>query len=163
MNLDDALRRASKGVVFDTNVLLAFIVGCWDISKLSTFKRTMAFVPRDLELMGAILAGCGGKLSVTPAILAETCNLCDGLNTSNNQGLFKIIVELVEFANDRRKESRLLCKSPSFLRLGFADASVIDCSISGSLLITDDLKCYLDAQRQGGLVINFNHVRNWGV
>jgi hypothetical protein len=101
MNIDDAVRRTTKGVIFDTPVLLAFIVGCWDISKPSTFKRTMAFGPGDLELMGAILAGCGGKLSITPAILAEACNLCD------------------------------------------------------------DLKCYLEAQRQGGLVINFNHVRSW--
>lgn len=154
------LAKSKKPVVFDTNVFIAFIVGNWNASLLGRCKRTEGYRPEDFTKMMALVAASGGRLGVTPAILTEACNLCDNLNSANDNQVFQLLREIVATASERRKESILLCDHPSFLRLGYADASVIDFAVSGAVLVTDDLQCYLEASRLGGVVINFNHLRS---
>jgi hypothetical protein len=41
--LDLAIRYATNGVILDTNVFLVFLVGLWNPSEISKYKRTAAY------------------------------------------------------------------------------------------------------------------------
>ena len=160
------LARSAKGIILDTNVLLAYIVGNWNVDLLSDFKRTASYSPDDLGLLNWLVDKAGGRLNVTPGILAELCNLSDSLNKRYENEIFLRIGSFVKTAKDRRTESTKLCDHPAFPRLGFADISVIDCCVSGAVLVTDDVDCYVAAvnvlegtKSRRGHVYNFNHLR----
>lgn len=151
--------RTTRGVLFDTNIFLAYLVGCWDIRQVNRFPRISDYDEDDIRLLQSLILTIG-EITITPGVLTEVCNLSDKLNRQYDYGFFQIVRELSERAIDRRKESSLVCNNPSFLRLGFADAGIIECSTSGSLVVTDDLDCYREGLRQNGLIININHVRS---
>ena len=157
--LEYVIRRATKGVIFDTNVLLVFLVGLWNVKKISRFKRTSAYNEKDFELLLAI-AQTVGKLVTTPHILTETCNLCDTYNRQHGNEIYGGIVNLVNNVVERRQEAVRLTSDPLFLTFGLADMSLIDASRHHHLVVTDEASCYAAISNMGGLVVNLNHFRS---
>jgi hypothetical protein len=156
--LQHAMRSATKGVIFDTNVLIVFLVGLWNPTEIPRFKRTSAYSENDFILLLDI-AKSVGKIVTTPHILTEACNLCDTLNRQHGNQVYGIIAAILEDASERRQEAVRLTTNPLFMDFGLADMSLIDASTRRHLIVTDDVRCYVAISNIGGLVINVNHLR----
>ena len=160
MDVHAMIRRARRGLVFDSNVLLAYLVGLWDPDHINSYKRTETYTIEDFVLLRTLVE-CSSGLVVTPAIITEICNLTDSLNRNYDCKVFTVFREsIISKCRERRKESLLIAETDAFIRLGFADAGLVDCARSGFLLVTDDVDCYLEACRVGGIALNLNHIRH---
>lgn len=153
------LSRAERGIMFDTNVLLVYLVGIFDVKLVSRFKKTAAYSSEDFSLLqGMVLLGRG--LVVTPHVLAETCNHIDKATQPYRNDLYTVLQAFIEATSERRQEARRLSSYHSFPRVGISDISLLDASLKSHLIVTDDSGCYTAIEEVGGLVINFNHLRS---
>jgi hypothetical protein len=155
---EHALRRATQGVIFDTNVMLAYLVGLWKPEEIPRFKRTAAYSKADFHLLCsvALRATC---LVTTPHILTEVCNLADTLNKQHGGSLYQRLAGLLSNARERRQEAVHLMDHPLFCRFGIADISLIEASRKQHLVITDDAALYAAIAHASGLAFNLNHLR----
>ena len=155
-----AVRYATKGVIFDTNVLLAYLIGLWDIEELARFKRTSAYGQDDFRLLAAVAEKIG-KLVTTPHVLTEACNLSDTFNKNHGFKIYGMIAELLKQTTikERRQESVHLVKDALFEKFGLADMSLVDASRRHHMIVTDDAACYAAIKNTGGCVLNINHLR----
>jgi hypothetical protein len=156
--LEWALRCATSGVIFDTNLLLMFLVGLWNPRRISTYKRTAAYSEEDHALLLQMVQRTG-MLVTTPHILTEVCNLADTLNRENHLQVYGALAALQATARERRQEATRLMQHPLFTFFGIADSSLIDASLKGHLVVTDEAACYAAILRCGGLGLNLNHLR----
>ena len=157
--LELARRRATSGVILDTNVFLVFLVGSWNPTEIPKSKRTSAYTAEDYELLLAIVTKVG-KLVTTPHILTEVCNLADTLNRKYNYALYQQLADIQTsfYAYERRQEATRLMANPLFKSFGIADTSLIDAS-KCHLVVTDEAACHNVISKAGGRVINLNHLR----
>jgi hypothetical protein len=156
--LEEMIRLAKNGVIFDTNLFLVYLVGQWSINEIHKFKRTCTYNVNDFLFLKAIEKRVG-KLVTTPHILTEACNHCDTLNKANHNQVFAMISDIISIASERSKQASLLTKDPLFNKLGLADMSLIDASMHHHLIVTDDAPCYAAIENAGGLGLNINHLR----
>ncbi len=157
-----SLQAARQGTILDTNLLLLFLIGCWNAQKIADFERTSDYSMEDFRLLRKLLDQ-SKQLVTTPHILTEVCNLTESLNKNNDYKLFKILAGIQSYAKERRQEAAYLMGEnfhKPFLRLGIADTSLLDASVKGHLILTDDAACATSIYQAGGLVLNINHLRS---
>lgn len=157
--LEYMMRCATKGVIFDTNVLLVFLVGLWNVEEIPRFKRTAAYSKDDFNLLLNI-ATIVGKVVTTPHILTETCNLYGTLNKQHGKQVYTVLATMLQSVFERRQEAIRLTIDPLFATFGLADMSLIDASRRHHLVVTDDIACHQAIISTGGLGINVNHLRS---
>lgn len=147
-----------KGALFDTNLLVLFLVGAVNRQRIPKFKRTQSFTTEDFDLLTRLIAWFG-KLIATPHVLSQASDLTDlrDKELAEVRRKFKLIVDQAEESYD---ESRALVADPIFERLGLADAAIATVCSRGVLVVTADLDLYTAVQSRGADALNFNHVRH---
>ena len=75
-------RYQQSGILIDTNILLLYFVGSYDIQQISRFKRTKKFVVEDYKLLTRIWNSFK-KIVTTPHILTEVSNWGKDLRPKN--------------------------------------------------------------------------------
>jgi hypothetical protein len=153
------LRSARRGIIFDTNVLLVYLVGLWNPAAIGDFKKTSGYTLNDFELL-CRLASAGRKFVITPHCLTEVCNHTDVLNRKYRSNFFQFLRDLIQHLSERRPESKVVAKTLPFENLGLADATLVDASQKSYAIVTDELGCFLAISRVHGLCINLNHLRS---
>src|SRR4051794_35937703 len=83
-------KHARTGVVVDTNVLLLYLVGRFDRSRITTFKNTNQYVDDDFRL-AEVLIGSFARIIVTPNILTEVSNLAGQLGEPARSKLLEFV------------------------------------------------------------------------
>jgi len=151
--------RARNGVILDTNVFLAFLVGTWNPAYIEQFDRTASYTEDDLEAVTLIVSGVR-RFVTTPHILTEVCNLTNRINREFDLAIYRLLAELQAGSKERRIESQNLMRNRLFFRLGLADMSLIEAATKDHLVVTDDLECHDAIVASGGLAININHIRS---
>lgn len=126
-----------KGVLIDTNILLLYIVGLFDISLIRDFKRTANFSEDDFDIVSNFLRLFNKKI-VTPHILTEVSDFID--NRQELQALLKFFIE--KESEEKFSESPLVVKRKEFIIFGLADTATIETAKSGYLIFTDDNPLY---------------------
>ena len=161
--LDDVIsRHRQTGIVVDTNVLLLYLIGSFDRSRISTFKNTSRYVPEDYDTISLIL-GMFDKLIATPNILTEFSNLSGQLGNPTRTEFFRFVAEGVfQFIDERYVRSRDVVKGTEFTRLGLTDIGIALLADTKIPVLTDDFDLYVLLSKRGVDVINFNHVRPFG-
>ncbi len=144
--MNDNLRRLlqkyrKKGLLIDTNLLLLYIVGSFNIELIREFKRTSHFTTDDFYLVSDFLELFDSKIT-TPHILTEVSNLIG--NKPNLCALLKIYISDAE---EKTLESIKIVQNNTFINFGLTDTAIIDISKDSYLVITDDKPLY-------GLLIN---------
>lgn len=157
-----SIQKARRGIILDTNLLMVYLIGRWNVRKIPEFDRTKAYDMDDFRLIVALLKHTK-QLVTTPHILTEVCNLTDTINRKHKQLLFGTLAKIQLRAKERRQEATYLMgdrfQNP-FRRLGIADTSLLDASLKGHLVLTDDAGCMVSIYQAGGLVLNINHLRS---
>lgn len=137
------IRRGQKGIILDTNLLLVYLVGNWDLGKVGSAARTDDYTADDYYTLCNLIEQFG-KLVVTPHILTEVCDLAEKDNLSYNGVLFEHLMELCCDLRERRQESVRVMKAHDrvpYRVVGLADAALVEASVKGYFVVTNDRKC----------------------
>lgn len=149
----------ANGLLIDTNLLVLYVVGKTNKTRITSFKRTETYTLEDFELLEK-LAAHFSRLLTTPHVLTEVSDLAT-LHGQELAALRARMNDLVRAMKEFYDESRLVAADTSFARLGLADAAVVLASRHGFLVRTDDVKLCLTLQARGVDAVNFNHVRTY--
>jgi hypothetical protein len=146
-------------ILIDTNLLVLFIVGTVSREYISKHKRLTQFIPEDYDALLEIL-NQASSLVVTPNTLTETSNLVAYIYEPARTEIFIIFQH---FLNNRREiyiPSATVSARQEFIRLGLADAAMLEALSKDMLLLTTDLDLYLVALSLGFSAVNFNQIRD---
>lgn len=154
-------KHRAKGVLIDANLLILYLVGSTNKSRIPIFKRTQVYAIEDFELLERLIAYLGNVIT-TPHVLTEVSNLASlhgSELTAFRQRFKSAVADMKEFCD----ASREVVSDRSFQRLGLTDAAIAMISQRNHLVLTDDLTLEMTLHQRGVDAINFNHIRvsNW--
>ena len=146
------------GVLIDTNLLLLYVIGTYDATKIARFDKTCDFPSDTFELLDRILNRFD-KVITTPYILAEVSNWAAQFPSLEKNKLhpqlFDKFATLIEGLEERYETSMAIAKNDAFCRLGLADASIVSLGNKYLVLTIDGpLTGYLRNNRVDAVNIN---------
>lgn len=99
-------------------------------------------------------------ITITPNILTEICNISDKFNKESNFRFFRYLEEFLHIQNEHIEHSKetIVNNNKCYIKLGIADASVLNLARRNKLVLTDDLDLYHFLISQGLYAINYNHL-----
>ena len=138
----------------DSNLLVLLAVGAVDRSQVGRHRRARNFAPEDYDRLMAIVAALE-RVLVTPNTLTEASNLLQ----SGSDPRFLIALRLIVAESEEIVvASAAAAGNNAFLRLGLADAVLLEAVSKTRPLLTTDLDLYLAAAaREADAAFNFTH------
>ena len=156
---------ASSGVLLDTNILLAYVVGRFNAEKVERFKRTNTFTKKDFYFLTQFVHRFH-RIVTTPHVLTEVSNLAAHLKEPDRKACFASFREELSALHEITHSAISIARNNSiFERLGITDAAIPAAAEQKYLVLTDDLLLYRSLWDNGVEAINFNHIRlfGWGL
>ena len=148
-----------KGILIDTNILLLYLVGRVNRERISKFKRTKEFIPKDYDLLLQILKGFQ-KIVATPNVLSEINSLANQLGEPERSQCLLLFVNLISQISEEYVESNIIARHDVFYRFGLTDCGIMLLAKDKYLVLTDDLKLHLHLMAIGIDTVNFNNLRS---
>jgi hypothetical protein len=150
---------ALKGILIDSNILLVWTIGSFSLALIRDFKRTAAYTLRDFNLIHNLL-GRFKRVVTMPGIITEVSNLSGQLAGNIRERFWKFYgTQIGEFEEFFQKGATISSEG-LFNKLGYTDTGIILAARSGHLVLTDDLRLYVELSKAELPVINFTHIRN---
>jgi hypothetical protein len=145
-----------KRVLLDSNLLLLFLIGSYERSRIARFKRTSGFSERDFDILAGLMTAFRHMVT-TPHVLTEVSNLANALpenlkpSWSEHFALRTAsLIELFEPAAEVMREE-------SFLPFGLTDAA-IHRAATDTLILTEDFRLSGFLNLRGVAVLNFKEL-----
>ena len=156
------VKYSNKGILVDTNVLLLYLIGNFDVKFITNFKRTSSYTQEDFFVLNKFIK-CFKRRLTTPNILTEVSNLSPNCNNLRWRGYFENFKNEIEIVDEKYFQSNNLSKMDEFSFLGLTDSSIIKIAQQKYLVLTDDLPLYDRLQKQKLDAVNFIHIKtaNW--
>jgi hypothetical protein len=156
--MNDNLRRLvqkyrKRGLLIDTNLLLLYIIGSFNIELIREFRRTSHFTIDDFYLISDFIELFESKIT-TPHILTEVSNLIG--NKPNLKALLKIYISN---SDEKSQESIKVVQNDAFIKFGITDAAIIEVSKNSHLVMTDDNPFYGLLVNKGMDTVNLDELR----
>ena len=150
----------SKGVIFDTELLLVVCIGIKDQNSISRNKRTSSYDKTDFNNFINILR-FAGKRFVSPQILGELTNFVDDLTEPLRSEVLTIVKELCNGQEEIYVEKEILLKNRYwFFKTGFSDTSLLQiCKDEKCVLFSSDFKLTGLANKAGLTAINYRNLQ----
>lgn len=154
------LRPRSKGILLDTNLLIALIVDSLGKGELERCSRTSQFSTKDVAELSRIVELFGWRCT-TPHVLAEASNLLGQLNGDKSIKARTRLAAYVRNAKEVHVSAAEIVKTPVYCKLGLTDAGLVmlarqeDCAV-----FTADLPLYHYASNLKIEIVNFNHLKD---
>jgi len=150
----------SKGIIIDTEIMLVYIVGSYDINYISKFKRTHPkYNPDDYKSISKVLS-CFRKKIVTPHILAELSNLSFQAREEKREDYFKAFSGLLKRTSEDYIDKDTVLTLPLLSKIGVTDLGIIEAAKKFDYLVfTDDFPMTGLARKKGIDVLNLNDIR----
>jgi len=149
----------SKGIIVDTNLLLLFLIGIYDINYIQSFKRTSKYNKEDYEIVNRIINSFS-KIIVTPHIIAEFSNLSFQLPEKLLENYFKSIFAHLNNIDEIYIPKNVILGNQILFKIGFTDLSIIELSKNKThLVFTDDLPLTGYLNKFDCDLINLNYIR----
>ncbi|MBE3088928.1 MAG: hypothetical protein IMZ41_01475, partial [Actinobacteria bacterium] len=84
-----------KGIIVDTNIMLLFLVGCYDINYIEQFKRTMIYTKEEYYFVRELLT-CyyKSKIFTSPHILTELSNFSLNIQKDRINKYFDFFIKI---------------------------------------------------------------------
>jgi hypothetical protein len=145
------------GVLFDTNVLLLFLMMEVDPSYVMQWKRTRQFTDRHMQALADILRS-QPRMTTTPHILTEVTNLADSLPAKAQSRFMATVATYAKRARERWRSAALLASDETFVRLGLADIGQLHLPRRGRpTVVTVDGPLYVELEKRRLPALNLNH------
>jgi rRNA-processing protein FCF1 len=155
-------RYKSKGILIDTNVLLLYFVGMYDVRRIESFKRltvrNKAFTIKDFELLLSIF-NYFDEVVTTPNILTEVSNLSTALTEDEKPVYYQVFAKLVSTLAEQYVSSSRVCSLKHFSKFYLTDSGILDVVKGRYLALTADLPLFAYLGSQGIDVISFDQLR----
>lgn len=149
---------SQSGLLLDTNILLLYVIGTYDPSRIESFKRTNVFVQKDFTLLCSLLERFR-KIISTPHILTEVSNLSGQIGDAAKSDVFARLSDFVSENEEQYTAATSICEAPGFARFGITDTAISLIAKDRFLVLTEDFSLYSVLSKRGVDVINFNHIR----
>lgn len=153
--------RTARGVLFDTNMLLLFIVGNASPELLPRCGRTKALEAEDFQLLVGPMAQVPetATLAFTPHVAAETWNLLENSVPSEPDldRIAEFYASYVTSSKEGRPEARHLVRHSKFRRLGLTDTGVLRLARKKTVVVTADVDLTVALNEAKCPVLNFTH------
>lgn len=137
----------------DTNLLVLFVVGNVDSSRIPRHNRTRAYTVDDFKKLSRMLADVK-QILVTPNILTETNNLLDG-----DERMAEMLRKLIctSYIKEIYVKSRMVVERDEFRRLGLTDCGLLEVITPETPLLSDDFDLTRTALKLNShMAISFN-------
>ena len=149
-----------KGLLLDTNLLVLYLIGMYDPSRIVQNKRTNTYTIEDFDLLRSFMS-LFRQFITTPNILTEVSNLLEGVSYQYGPVLTelpKLIKNFIELQEP--SYSIMTVRNKVFIKFGLSDA--VSCAIAEQnyLVLTDDLNLCYYLQNNQFDALNFNHLRS---
>lgn len=148
----------AEALILDTNLLVLFVVGTASRENIGRHKKLTQFTPDDFDALVSLVNNATA-VYVTPHTLTETSNLASYIAEPARSAISEVLRAIARTSEERSVPSATASQNPAFIRLGLADAAVIESLTSEAVVLTTDLDLYLAALAQGKQAVNFNHLR----
>lgn len=150
------IKYKNKGLIIDTNIFLLLLVGSYDKTKISEFKKTQKYTSQDYEYLIKFLKHF--TLLTTPNILSEVTNHSETFNKKTKGKLFEIL-KTITYASIENYVSSYEVMNNVYFKFGLTDSTIESLS-DEYLVLTDDFPLYGYLASKSKYVINFNHLRS---
>jgi hypothetical protein len=147
------------GILLDTNLLLLYLIGLYDLNFIRQFKRTCMYDKNDFIWMHKFLTRFD-NIFITPQVLGEVWNFAEKIHGKRLNAFIETAIKNLLVVTENYVEKNILLQEDSFFYVGVTDTSII-CSAKklNCLVITDDLRAYSYYVANGVDTININHLR----
>ena len=146
-------------LLIDTNLLVLFVVGTAAKEYIAKHKKLSAFTVEDYDMLLRIVSGASEVL-VTPNTLTETSNLAAYIGEPARSKVLDVLRTVSATSCERYVPSSAAAQRSEFIRLGLADAALLELSAKDVTLLTTDFGLYNAALAKGAKAFNFNHLRD---
>jgi len=147
-------------LLIDTNLLVLFVVGTASKEYITKHKKLTEFTVEDYDRLVKIIARASEVL-VTPNTLTETSNLAAYINEPARSKVLNVLRTVIASASQERYvPSSIAAERKEFIRLGLADAVLLEIAAKDVTLLTTDFDLYNTALAKGAQALNFNHLRD---
>ncbi len=153
-------RYYSSGIIVDTNILLLYFIGEYDINFIPRFKRTIQFTIEDYELLTLILRRFK-RILTTPNILTEVSSLANSLKMNIKPHFFDSFSKNISMLDETYLDSKSLSKQDEFIKFGLTDIGIHQLANKKYLVLTDDFTLAQYLKKHDVPVVNFNHIRTY--
>lgn len=146
------------GLLLDTNLLVLFIMGAYDPTRIPQNKRTNTYTSSDFNLLLNFMS-LFQRFVTTPNILTEVSNLLEGVAYQKGPVL-AILPDLVEDFIEMYEPSQALMTThnKAFSKFGLSDAATCAMAEQDYLILTDDLNLCYYLQNNKFDALNFNNL-----
>lgn len=148
-----------EGVILDTNLLLLYLIGSYDVDYICQFKRTCMYDVNDFRWLRNFIHNFDSVI-VTPQVLGELWNFVEKIRKDRFSRFLDVTIPRLIGLCEHYIEKELIIEETCFRYVGVTDTSLI-CSGKQRkcLVITDDLRSYSYYLSNGVEAININHLR----
>jgi hypothetical protein len=147
-----------RSVILDTNVLLLWLVGQLEPSKIGAHRRLSEFSLQDLSNLNKLLEEFHYHLTL-PQILTETSNLIGAGSQVICRGATEALALYCNRIVEHYRPSTEVVSSPVYLRLGLTDCAITMAAERGATVVTIDHGLYGQLLKDGLGAINLLHNR----
>lgn len=119
------VKYASKGIIIDTNILLAYLVGTYDLDFMCVWKRTKMYDCDDYEFIKKVLSQFSRRI-VTAHILAELSNHSKGIKGQRSRGYFEVFREHFRNVDEKHIPKERILDCPSLPEFGVTDLGIVE-------------------------------------
>lgn len=152
-------RFRQKGLVFDSNLLLLYLVGLHDPGLIGDgkYNRLSKYVLEDFQILVRFRA-LFSRAATTPHILTELSNLANDFPESIKIKCFASFQTSFAQLDELHLPSRQAVQRPEFRFLGLTDCILAELT-PNFLVVSDDARLVNNLLQSGLESLNFNHLR----
>jgi hypothetical protein len=146
------------GVLVDTNLMLLYFIGAFDVEFIPRFKRTQNFSQQDYMLLTLFLSEFS-VIATTPNILTEINSFANQIEGRLKKDYYVRFADEILKLEEIYLSSKIIARLPEFRQFGLTDAGILNAARNKYLVLTDDLKLSTYANGFGVEAMNFYHLR----
>lgn len=131
-----------KGIIVDSNVMLLFLVGCYDINYINMFKRTMKYTTEEYYFIRDLLTTYyyKDKIYTSPHILTELSNLSK-IEGGRRNKYFNFFVKILSNTCEIHIGKNKILEFKELPKFGITDIGIYKIAKKNNLLVlTDDFR-----------------------
>ena len=148
-----------NGLFIDANLLVLLVVGSVGQDLIQKHRRLRSFTVEDYDRLLGLIRRVD-RVFVTPNTLTETSNLLAQHRDPERSRFFDRFRLIIEKSEEFVVTSAVAATNSAFVRLGLADAVLLEAVTVETPLVTVDFDLYMAALAKGpDTAVNFTHLQ----
>lgn len=135
-------KKKYDGLLVDTNVMLLFIVGKYDLDYIENFpfRRTAHYSKEDFEKLLNVFSRFK-KIIITPHTLTELYHLSEKVHSFKIEEYFNVFINVLLGFDEIYVDKNIILETPNLHKFGVADFAILSlASDKKYLVLSDDYK-----------------------